>query len=128
MPHKDLEKRRAYHRAWCKRNRAKVNGYKPKASETKRYQAILRTNRLSIRRVKLRKLGLTLDDFDALLKRQRHRCAICCTNNPNKGNWCLDHDHRTGKLRGLLCHNCNASLGLLKDSRQTIKRMLNYLS
>jgi hypothetical protein len=39
----------------------------------------------------------------------------------------VDHCHATGKVRGLLCHNCNRALGLLKDDKSTIRRALEYL-
>jgi hypothetical protein len=40
---------------------------------------------------------------------------------------CLDHDHKTGKIRGLLCNNCNRSLGLFKDSVDLLKKAIEYL-
>ncbi len=40
---------------------------------------------------------------------------------------CIDHDHKTGKVRGVLCHNCNTSLGLLKDDLTTLRNLIKYL-
>lgn len=39
----------------------------------------------------------------------------------------IDHCHATGRIRGLLCHNCNRALGLLKDSEENLKRAIEYL-
>lgn len=64
------------------------------------------------RRAKLRSYGLSEDDFISMVDAQHGRCAIC-------GAECelvVDHDHETGKVRGLLCRNCNLALGFLEDS------------
>ena len=51
-----------------------------------------------------------------MLDKQDRRCAICKTNDPkskNERGWAVDHCHKTGKVRGVLCSPCNAGLGLL---------------
>jgi hypothetical protein len=55
--------------------------------------------------------------------------AICQTDTPGKGlaMWCVDHDHRTGKVRGLLCNHCNAGLGCLRDDPAVIQSAIDYL-
>jgi len=53
--------------------------------------------------------GLTIGEYDALLKRQKGRCAIC-RRPPKKRRLYVDHDHATKKIRGLLCASCNSSL------------------
>lgn len=58
-------------------------------------------------RRRLRRHGLTPDDYDAMVRAQGGRCAIC--NEPLHPD-CLDHDHQTGKVRGLLCNACNTRL------------------
>lgn len=54
-------------------------------------------------------LGLSLEEYDALLAAQGGGCAIC-GNPPKTRRLDVDHDHRTGKVRGLLCHRCNRAL------------------
>src|SRR6266853_1569057 len=57
--------------------------------------------------------GLTVQQYENLLIKQQGRCAIClkeCSNHGKKLN--VDHNHRTNKIRGLLCHRCNVMLGL----------------
>lgn len=77
------------------------------------------------------KYGMTLEEYDAMYQRQEGLCAIC--ENPPKGgnsstkNLNIDHCHTTGKVRGLLCNNCNAALGLLKDDPILVERGLTYL-
>ena len=62
-----------------------------------------------------RKFGITPDDYKQMLKKQSGCCAIC--SFPQNGR-CLDvdHDHKTGKLRGLLCRRCNLGIGKFKDN------------
>lgn len=54
----------------------------------------------------------------------------CCGGNsarPNKNSWCLDHDHTSGKFRGILCHDCNTALGYVKDSIVHLNLLSRYL-
>lgn len=55
-----------------------------------------------------------------------NQCEVC-HDTPNDGLR-VDHDHQTGAVRGLLCRNCNVALGLLKDSRERVGALLDYLS
>ena len=79
------------------------------------------------RRSYLRKYGLTEELFDALLFSQAGSCAICAIDSPPTRWWCVDHCHKTGKVRGILCHNCNSMLGHAKDSIDTLLRGAAYL-
>lgn len=45
----------------------------------------------------------------------------------SSGALVVDHDHTTGKVRGLLCHNCNRALGLLQDNKSYLQSAINYL-
>jgi len=73
--------------------------------------------------------GLNVEEFLALLVHQDGGCAICekpLDTDDHKGIH-VDHDHATGKVRGLLCSSCNTGLGLLKDNAAVVKRALAYL-
>lgn len=61
-----------------------------------------------------------------MLEAQGGCCAICKAPKGNK--LCVDHDHRTGKVRGLLCSNCNAGLGMFKDSEDLLQSAKGYLN
>jgi hypothetical protein len=78
-------------------------------------------------RHKLRNLGLTEDDYNLMLERQQGVCTICGAPPSIQKRLGVDHDHESMKVRGLLCHKCNAALGLLGDSPQTILTALLYL-
>lgn len=56
-------------------------------------------------------------------------CDICKTDVPSgpKKSWCLDHDHETGKARGILCAACNIGLGMFKDNLDILDSAMNYL-
>ena len=76
------------------------------------------------------KYNLTEEDYQELLIKQNHKCAICGIDQeelPNKKLY-VDHDHETGQVRELLCHNCNVSLGLLKESVFTLTNAIAYIN
>lgn len=73
--------------------------------------------------------GLTVEDYENLLDKQKGRCAICSTDDPG-GRWktfAVDHCHETKKIRGLLCLFCNTALGKFKDSSELLRRAADYL-
>lgn len=81
--------------------------------------------RESNRKCRLKTLyGLSLEEYDKMVELQNGRCAIC--DRPSR-RFCIDHDHSTGKIRSLLCNNCNRGIGYLKDSFQFCIRAASYL-
>ena len=75
-----------------------------------------------------RSFGLTLDDYNKLLKKQKRVCAICKQKDPYFTNLAVDHCHKTNKVRGLLCHLCNRALGLFKEDIKALKCAIKYLN
>ena len=71
--------------------------------------------------------GISEFEYYSMLERQSGGCAICGGVNANGRFLSVDHDHETGALRGLLCNNCNAAIGLLKDSPAILKAAGAYL-
>ncbi len=71
------------------------------------------------------KYGISLDTYEALLQVQNYVCAICGGNGKNRLS--VDHDHATGKIRGLLCRACNVGIGNLRDSIDIIEKAKLYL-
>ncbi len=90
---------------------------------------------LLLKRANLKRYkGLTQEGFNFLLQLQNNLCAICklpetrIEKKTNKiYNLAIDHCHVTGEVRGLLCHNCNAGIGLLKDSTNLLQNAIKYL-
>lgn len=69
--------------------------------------------------------GITLEHFNKMKVKQGGCCAIC--NKKPKTTLCVDHDHETGKVRGLLCGVCNRSLGLFQDDLDILRQAVKYL-
>lgn len=72
-----------------------------------------------------KKFNLSLKDYNNLLEKQQGVCAIC--KKTCSKQLAVDHNHTTGKIRGLLCNNCNRGLGHLKDSIDNLKTAIQYL-
>jgi hypothetical protein len=73
--------------------------------------------------------NMTREEHTKLLVAQNHKCAICGIDEKEavKQKLYVDHDHTTGEVRELLCHGCNAALGLMKESIQTLTKAIAYL-
>lgn len=82
-------------------------------------------------RAKNRKLkyGLSEEDTQRLFEKQNMKCAVCGTTTfgGRNRNFHVDHDHKTGKVRGLLCHTCNVGIGALGDTYDGVMRAAEYL-
>lgn len=76
------------------------------------------------------KYDLSLEAYDALLVQQDGKCAICSKPHSGCGDRPLyvDHCHRTGRVRGLICLSCNTLLGVCEDSQALIEAAMRYLS
>ncbi len=127
-------KAREYNREWRRRNAARDSAWH-KAYYAK-HRKTLRAKQNAYRKDYYRdhpeksvqyqfkkKYGLTLTQHTAMVKRQGGKCAIC--HKVKKLN--VDHCHRTGRIRGLLCTSCNTALGAFGDSIRTVKVALGYL-
>ncbi len=79
------------------------------------------------RKVKLKRFGLTIEMFEEIVKKQNGKCAIC-NQLPNRSNLDVDHDHKTGKVRGLLCSACNRAIGYMGDNPERLKKAIKYLT
>lgn len=75
------------------------------------------------------KYGITVEEWNVLFASQGSRCAICGSEHPKSyGLWHTDHDHVTGKVRGILCQQCNVGLGKLGESQDGVVRAIKYLT
>jgi len=84
-------------------------------------------NRLRNRHL-LTNYNLSLEDYNTILKSQNYRCAICKKpENKLKQQLSVDHNHKTGKIRGLLCPDCNRGLGCFKDNKNLLRLAIKYL-
>jgi hypothetical protein len=78
-----------------------------------------------------RKFGLSLAQFNELLKKQENKCLICertFADRPYKPNSvCPDHDHKTGRVRALICDRCNRVIGLIEENSEIALKILIYV-
>lgn len=110
------ECKNAKSRRWSKENREK-------AIAAKRSWRKANPHRLAAQKRK-RVYGITDEQYQAMHDAHEGKCAICGSSKP----WLnIDHDHVTGRVRGLLCKQCNWAIGLMKDDPQRLKRASEYL-
>ena len=79
-----------------------------------------------------RTYGITFNDYKIMLEEQEHKCKICSgpgfkMKDHHNLLLVVDHCHKTQKVRGLLCHNCNRGIGLLQDSVSVLASSISYL-
>ena len=98
-----------YQRQWKKKNAEKIKEYQRKHRLKSFY-------------------GISIESYKELLLRQNGVCGIC-SNGPEcqKHPLSVDHDHITGRIRGILCSNCNSALGLMKENIENLKLAIKYL-
>jgi len=80
-----------------------------------------------------RDFGISLEDFKQMLLEQKGVCAICgqpeiATYKGKLRHLSVDHDHKTGQIRSLLCNDCNSALGFFKDNIKVLKNAAKYLT
>ena len=75
--------------------------------------------------------GITLNEFERRLEMQNNECEICNQKfiKDSKGllKASVDHNHSTGKIRGIICNTCNLTLGRIKENKQVLYKMIQYL-
>ena len=109
-----------YHRE--RRARRKEQGLPSRNTDALQRRAIY-SSRLK------KKYGITMDEFDAMLEEQNGCCMICGRHNTTQDNrFCVDHCHKSGKVRGLLCYPCNSGLGHFKDDIDMMFKAIAYLN
>ena len=105
-----------------KKNHKRLNETGRKWAEKKR-----KTTPFYNRKAKLRiKYSMTLEQYDHMFEKQNGLCLIC--NKPQTGKrLAVDHNHKTGAVRGLLCQNCNMALGNVKENITILSKLIIYL-
>lgn len=124
---------------WKKDNRERINELTrmdkknhPEKYEKWRKDYYERNKKDITTRAICRRIGVNVNDYNALMKAQNGQCAICGKEETRKlkgklMRLCLDHNHETGKIRALLCHDCNSGLGKFYDSPDILTKAAIYL-
>jgi hypothetical protein len=76
---------------------------------------------------RIRMYGISVDDYNRMLEEQNHGCYLCGKTDKDRA-LSIDHDHASGKVRGLLCSNHNRALGLLNDDPDLLLAAHTYLT
>ena len=140
MPYKSLKQKKEYNKKWTKENKSKVVEYQKKyqleyyyknketilAKQKQRNVENPEKRYLTNRKSDLKKYGITIVEYELMEKKQNCRCAICGKKQSGK-KLAVDHCHKTGRVRGLLCGNCNSGIGKLNDDVEILKKALKYL-
>jgi hypothetical protein len=113
-------KRTEYMRGWREKNRVRHNESARKSHQKNKHKHIGKSRELHLRR----KYGISSHDYERMFLAQNARCKICLTDRPSRNRFHVDHDHATGKIRGLLCSRCNGSLGWYEKYRFHIETYL----
>lgn len=133
-PEQRREYGRRYHARHKEKRRAAAREYHrthlvERREYARRYAATHREQRRALMfMANLRRHGVTLDQYHAMLERQGELCAICqSVLQPINKDTHIDHDHATGKVRGLLCGACNLGLGKFKDNPAALRAAAAYV-
>ena len=110
------------------RQSAKKDGYQNRCKVCANLDVTKRMTASKNRKYVLQyKYGITPAEFDAMLKKQDNKCAICKNPFISSRGTHVDHDHTYGYVRGILCTTCNVGLGSFKDSIELLKQAAIYL-
>ena len=120
MPHKNLKQRKAYLKEHYLKNKDKIKAqmkdyYLKNKDKAKEYNLIKYYN-------------LTLNQYNKMLADQNSCCKVCGVHASNFTHGLyVDHNHKTNKIRSLLCTGCNAGLGHLKEDINIMKKLIKYI-
>ena len=119
--------RKAYKKDWYEKNKKRDLALRKQMyHESPDIQIRQRINALKL------KFKMTIDDYENMVKEQKGLCAICHKPESKIVNGkiillAIDHNHKTGKVRGLLCYSCNIGIGHLRDNPELLRLAAKYL-
>jgi hypothetical protein len=116
------ERKKAEKRAWKVANKSRLN-----ADWRHRYATEPELAAGRRRKWLKRAYGLSWQDFQDMLARQKGACALCLRKFGKKRKCCVDHCHKWRKIRGLLCRKCNTGLGCFEDNPVLARRAADYV-
>lgn len=121
----------------CKRTKPSARFYKNKYTKDGLvarcipcHKKTVKSNYHSARKHTLRRYGLTIADYEKMHRNQSGRCAVCETDSPgySRGtSFAVDHNHKTGAVRDLLCRKCNTALGQVDDDILLLEKLIAYI-
>ena len=144
MPYADPDVQKAYDRAYREKHREKQRAYTRQYQADNRdrlaiyrkrwYEKAKRERPEELRRIRLRvwldlRYGITIEEYESLVALQGNKCAICGrVGGEGRGKVLhIDHNHKTGVVRGLLCKSCNQGIGLIGEVPELLEAAARYL-
>jgi len=128
--HADKRRNAGLHRPYtCETCWIRLDKLRKRNEKRARRSAVPDRVRASYRRWQLKRVyGLSIEQFNQMLSSQGGVCKICKSSDPRTGrDWHVDHDHRTGVVRGILCARCNLLLGRAQDRADRLEAAIEYL-
>jgi len=113
----------------CKQEKPLTEFYLGTARNGRKYPqsrckaCVIKSAKRSNQRTRLKRYGLTIEQRDSMALAAEGKCAIC----EQEMKLVVDHDHLTGKARGMLCSACNSGIGMLKDDIRLLQAAILYL-
>ena len=115
--------KKAYMHAYYLANKEKI--LKQNKENLHKYKEY-RTTATKLNAKRKRIYGITSEDFESMAASQGYACAICKMVSTRTLH--IDHDHKTNKVRGLLCYQCNIGIGCLKENAEFLSNAIKYLT
>jgi hypothetical protein len=109
---------------WRKKNKEKLYGYTRKWQNKNKDKMKMNSIKYNLKK----NFDISLSEYDNMCAMQGGVCAICGKINKNGNRLAVDHDHKTGKIRELLCAYCNSALGYACDDKNILLKMIEYLN
>ena len=127
LSEEEREELRLKDRVYYDKTRKHSESYKKSREDywQKRYKELYRINRKSVLK---RKYGIDWTIYETMFEEQEGLCAICRKDSADGRMLAVDHDHKTGKVRALLCGSCNRGLGLFQDDPDLLQKAKEYVS
>ena len=120
MPYKNKENKEVYDRRYYKKNKEKINKVNKKYAQSEKGKLGKRKDALK------RKFGISLKEYDEIFAKQNGICVICGQTEINR-RLAVDHNHKTDKIRGLLCTRCNFWVGQMEKNPNLISQIMEYI-
>lgn len=133
---RNAEKLKAYQKLWRAENAEKVRRDKAQwdidnREHRKEYAKQYKTKRPDyfVRKHLDYSYGITLEEYETMRESQRGRCAVCGKHEEEtqRKRLFVDHSHSSGKIRGLLCQQCNTALGMVNEDTDILFALASYL-
>lgn len=133
MPYRDLEVRKAYHKKYNREWERRTKRYQ--RPERKAYCKSLYKSGSTTAYMRMILYGITPEMYQERRKKQKNRCALCGRKEHRihyktgkRQSLSVDHNHETGKVRELLCRDCNLGLGMFQHCPNLLLKAIKYLN